>query len=82
MTEEQYQNSDTVRALRETHEALKEVLTVLIVVKGLLDKPYPERPGWSPWTRFVEQAFHQGAAAEEVARRTLRAHTDETVPDE
>lgn len=70
------QHADPVRALRETHEALKEVLKALIVVKGSLDKPYPEKPEWSPWTRWVEKAFSQGAHAEEVARRTLRAHND------
>ena len=68
--------AESVAALRETHEALKEVLKALIVVKGSLDKPYPERPEWSPWTCFVEQAFRQGAAAEEVARRTLRRLND------
>lgn len=70
------QNADTVTALRETHEALEEVLKALIVVKSALDKPYPERPEWSPWTRFIEEAFHQGAKVEEMARRTLRALID------
>lgn len=59
---------------------MQEVLKALIVVKGSLDKPYPERPEWSPWSRWVEKAFHQGAAAEEVARLTLRRHNGGLAP--
>jgi hypothetical protein len=62
----------TEEALKEAHEALKEVLMALIVVKGTLDQPYPDRPEWTPWSRFVEPAFKIGARAEEVARKALK----------
>lgn len=66
-------SAETSAVLTEAHEAIKELCKALIVVKGTLDQPYKDRPEWTPWTRYVEKAFHQGAHAETTVRLALKA---------
>ena len=35
----------------------------LLTVLPLLDKPYPDDPRWSPWTRFVQPRLRMLEAA-------------------
>lgn len=39
--------------LREAADALCDVGKAALVVKNSLEKPYPDAPDWSPWTRFM-----------------------------
>lgn len=59
--------------LDQAASALTTVGKKALVVKPTLDKPYPDDPSWTPWTRFLEEpareAFNLGA---EIKRR-LRA---------
>jgi len=43
-------------ALEEAHHAIKETAKVLIAVRPALEKPYPDDPRWSPWTRFLDRS--------------------------
>lgn len=67
------QSAETSAVLREAHEAIKELCKALIVVQGTLNQPYPDRPELTPWDRWCEKPFHQGAQAEETVRRHLKA---------
>lgn len=40
--------------LREAAETLRGVGRAALVVKTTLDKPYPDDPAQTPWTRFME----------------------------
>lgn len=59
--------------LEQAAAALKAVGKAALVVKPTLDKPYPDDPSWTPWTRFMEQpartAYNLGAEI----RRVLKA---------
>jgi hypothetical protein len=46
--------------IREKYRKLK---AGLFAVKPHLDKPYPDDPRWSPWTRFVEPRLRMMDAA-------------------
>jgi hypothetical protein len=41
--------------LIDASDALRAVGKAAIVVKPTLDKPYPDAPEWTPWTRFMER---------------------------
>lgn len=43
----------------------REIVASLIAVKPHLDKPYPDDPRWTPWTRFVERTL---ARVDELAK--------------
>jgi hypothetical protein len=37
----------------------REIAASLIAVKPHLDKPYPDDPRWTPWTRFIERTLER-----------------------
>ena len=53
-----------VEALAESEDALRRVATTCIALSDLLDKPYPDDPRWTPYTRFVKWRF--SASSERV----------------
>lgn len=70
-------NEQLVEALRACQKSIGDLRTAFIVVEGCLDKPYPDDPRWSPWTRFVQRPWNAAATASEMARAALKA-ADET----
>jgi len=40
--------------LKDLHEASKKLRSGLFAVEPLINKPYPDDPRWTPYTRFVE----------------------------
>ena len=67
-------------ALREGAEALGEAFKVALTVKPLLDKPYPDDPRWTPWTRWVDRAARRCFNARSALRKAARG-TWEPVPE-
>ena len=47
------QSANAARRLR------REIAASLIAVKPHLDKPYPDDPRWTPWTRFIERTLER-----------------------
>ncbi|MFC8583321.1 hypothetical protein ACFUGD_01910 [Streptomyces sp. NPDC057217] len=43
--------------LADAQVAARRLSSALIAVAPLLDKPYPDDPRWTPWTRFVAPAL-------------------------
>jgi len=56
-------------ATMKLHDAVTPVMLAIIAVKPLLDRPYPDHPGWTPWTRWVEAKFRVASQAMDVARK-------------
>lgn len=40
--------------LKDLHDAAKKLRSGLFAVEPQLNKPYPDDPRWTPYTRFVE----------------------------
>ena len=59
-------------ALREGAEALGAAFKVALTVKPLLDKPYPDDPRWTPWTRWVDRAARRCFNARSTLRKAAR----------
>lgn len=57
---------DYAALLRQAADALVEVGKKALVVQPVLSTPYPDAPGWTPWTRFLEsparEAYNLGHA--------------------
>jgi hypothetical protein len=64
---------DYLALLKEADNVIKDLVVALITVEGNLNKPYPERPEWSPWTRWVTRPFRQAGEFNERLRPILRA---------
>ena len=60
-----------VEALAESEDALRRVATTCIALSDLLDKPYPDDPRWTPYTRFVKPALQRVERARHCARAVL-----------
>jgi hypothetical protein len=58
--------AELVRAGDDMAEALKNLWTGLFAIKPHLDKPYPEDPRWTPWSRFVEHELDLAMTARET----------------
>lgn len=58
--------------LREGAQALGEAFKVALTVKPLLDKPYPDDPRWTPWTRWVDRAARRCFNARSALRKAAR----------
>jgi hypothetical protein len=41
----------------ELTQAIHGLMSAMIAVEGHLNRPYPEDPRWTPWSRFVEPAL-------------------------
>lgn len=41
----------------EARDPIRRLTSALIAVEHNLDKPYPDDPRWTPWTRWVEPAL-------------------------
>lgn len=57
--------------LRQAADALVEVGKKSIVVKPTLNKPYPDDPTWTPWTRFLEDPARKAYNLGHEIRRQL-----------
>lgn len=68
----QEQARDTQRHLEAARAASVELWASLIGVEGSLRVPYPERPEWSPWTRFVERPLKEFGLAMDAAQAHLK----------
>lgn len=57
---------DYAALLRQAADTLIDVGKKALVVKPSLDKPYPDMPAWTPWSRFMEaparEAYELGHA--------------------
>lgn len=60
-----------VEALAESQDALRKITTTCIALSDLLDKPYPDDPRWTPYTRFVKPALQRVERARHRARAVL-----------
>lgn len=58
--------------LHEAADALRDVGKAAIVVHPTLDKPYPDDPRWTPWTRFMEKPARRAYNLSFLLRRQLR----------
>ena len=72
-------NVDTL--VETVDNARRSIAASLIAVKGHLDKPYPDNPRWTPWTRFVERELRRLDEIKEVVS-DLAARAREKVPAE
>jgi hypothetical protein len=64
--------------LRQAAAALTEVGKKALVVKPTLDKPYPDEPSWTPWTRYLGEPARNAYNLGVEIRRRLRT---EPVPE-
>lgn len=55
--------------LDRVEEALTNIATAVLAVAPSLEKPYPDDPRWTPWTRFVERPGNEAINAREALRR-------------
>lgn len=62
--------------LEQSAAALKAVGKAALVVKPTLDKPYPDDPSWTPWTRFMDQPARDAYNLGSRILRELRAGGD------
>lgn len=58
--------------LRQAADALVEVGKKALVVKPTLDKPYPDQPEWTPWTRFLGEPARNAYNLGHEIRRKLK----------
>jgi hypothetical protein len=59
--------------LGQAAKALMDCAKAALTVKPMLDKPYPDDPRWSPWTRWVEPRARRAHDLAMVIRRHLKA---------
>jgi hypothetical protein len=60
-------------ALKSADEALRLNIVHWIACSDLLDEPFSDAPGQSPWTRSGKRAVDQAAAARTMTREALEA---------
>lgn len=65
------QHDELVAALRACYRSIGQLRTSLITVEPFLDKPFPDDPRWTPWSRFIDRPWRQAATASELARAAL-----------
>lgn len=58
--------------LAEAAEALWACSKAALVIKPLLDEPYPDHPQWTPWTRWMERPAHEAHDLRMKIRKHLR----------
>ncbi|MFB7285467.1 hypothetical protein [Actinacidiphila glaucinigra] len=63
--------ADLKAQLAEAAEALCAVGKAAIVVQPALDKPYPDAPQWTPWTRWMQRPARQAYNLGILLRRQL-----------
>jgi hypothetical protein len=68
-------NAEYVRqieeALRACQKSIGQLRTALLAVEPALDKPFPDDPRWTPWSRFIDRPWRSAATASELARAAL-----------
>jgi hypothetical protein len=57
--------------LRRAAEVLMNCTKVAITVKPTLDKPYPDDPRWTPWTRWMERRAREAHDLSREIRKYL-----------
>ncbi|MFC6080997.1 hypothetical protein [Sphaerisporangium aureirubrum] len=65
--EARQQANDALAALAQVRLVRRRINAVLIALADRLDRPYPDDPGQTPWTRFVKPAMHALTAAVDAA---------------
>lgn len=72
MTPEQPTPTDR-ELLGQAAEALWGCAKAALTVEHSLDKPYPDDPRWSPWTRWVERPAREAHDLAMAIRKHLKA---------
>lgn len=64
--------------LEQAAETLMNCAKAALTVKPNLDKPYPDDPRWSPWTRWVEPRARRAHDLAITIRQHSRAAPQES----
>lgn len=66
--------------LVEAADTLRAVYTAGLTVQPTLDKPYPDDPRWTPWSRWMGQPCHDAHDLRAKIKKALPAGMVTTEP--